>query len=68
MSCCAHREVALKVAAAVYQEVLASGDVSSADIGSRDLLKGRLGRSSNLTDIESHLRQLQYDPSSAVSA
>ena len=66
--CCAHREVALKVAAAVSQEALSSGDVSSIDIGSKNSLEGRQGKSSNLTDIESHLRKLQYDPFGAVSA
>ena len=61
-----HREVALKVAAAVSQEALSSGTASSFEADSRGSSNRGLSRTSKLADIEAHLRQLQYDPFSGV--
>lgn len=64
---CIHREVALKVGAAVSLEALSSEIASDSEADSRKSLRGGLGRASKLIDIEAHLRQLQYDPFNGVA-
>jgi len=61
------RKVALKVAAAVALEAVASRVASRTEEQGAGLFKQGIGREAKLKDIEMHLEQLQYDPLRGVS-